>query len=311
MKRMLVKSFAFPESQIVFLRDDGGDSRPEFAPTRENIIKACQWLVSDLSAGTSLFFFFSGHGGQQRSLTGDESDGFNEVIFPCDGVPIIDDELNRILVNPLPPSVILHSLIDACHSGSALDLQHQTFYDYSRGCYTWKCVALLARRPDLLARKGTRGGLAVHFAACADHELSYQGEARNMFGIRKFACHGLATNAFIQSIEKNRLGSKYLGLSPAQLSYGSLLSHMNDLLVKSEGSSPFQGGGGAQGPKSGLGLGVAASMVGSMIAGPIGGMLGSGAASAASMDDSPSQHPVFSCNQPLDLNLPLMIGGIP
>lgn len=33
---------------------------------------------------------------------------------------IIDDDLNRLLVNPLPPGVRLHAIIDACHSGSVL-----------------------------------------------------------------------------------------------------------------------------------------------------------------------------------------------
>jgi hypothetical protein len=36
---------------------------------------------------------------------------------------IIDDEMNRLLVNPLPHGVRLHAIIDACHSGSALDLE--------------------------------------------------------------------------------------------------------------------------------------------------------------------------------------------
>ena len=31
---------------------------------------------------------------------------------------LTDDEVNRILVNPLPHGVRLHAIIDACHSGS-------------------------------------------------------------------------------------------------------------------------------------------------------------------------------------------------
>ena len=38
---------------------------------------------------------------------------------------IVDDELNRLLVNPLPPGVRLHAIIDACHSGTALDLEYR------------------------------------------------------------------------------------------------------------------------------------------------------------------------------------------
>ena len=38
---------------------------------------------------------------------------------------IVDDELNRLLVNPLPPGVRLHAIVDACHSGTVLDLEHR------------------------------------------------------------------------------------------------------------------------------------------------------------------------------------------
>jgi hypothetical protein len=38
---------------------------------------------------------------------------------------IVDDELNRLLVNPLPPRVRLHAIVDACHSGTVLDLEYR------------------------------------------------------------------------------------------------------------------------------------------------------------------------------------------
>ncbi len=38
---------------------------------------------------------------------------------------IIDDELNCLLVNPLPPNVRLHAVVDACHSGSVMDLEYR------------------------------------------------------------------------------------------------------------------------------------------------------------------------------------------
>lgn len=39
---------------------------------------------------------------------------------------IVDDELNTFLVNPLPQGCRLHAVIDACHSGSVLDLQYRS-----------------------------------------------------------------------------------------------------------------------------------------------------------------------------------------
>ena len=38
---------------------------------------------------------------------------------------IVDDEVNAVLVNPLLPGVRLHAVIDACHSGSAMDLEYR------------------------------------------------------------------------------------------------------------------------------------------------------------------------------------------
>lgn len=77
-----------------------------------------RWLVSDMKSGDSLFFQYSGHGGQSRDRTGDEYDGFDETLIPCDfktnGV-IIDDDINTMLIKPLCRGVTLHCVIDACH----------------------------------------------------------------------------------------------------------------------------------------------------------------------------------------------------
>lgn len=70
-------------------------------------------------------FHFSGHGSQQRNYTGDEVDGYDETLCPMDfetqGM-ILDDEINATIVRPLPHRVKLHAIIDACHSGTVLDL---------------------------------------------------------------------------------------------------------------------------------------------------------------------------------------------
>jgi hypothetical protein len=42
------------------------------------------WLVWDAHSGDSLFFLFSGHGGQTEDLNGDEDDGMDETILPVD-----------------------------------------------------------------------------------------------------------------------------------------------------------------------------------------------------------------------------------
>jgi hypothetical protein len=121
---LLRTRFAFDDVTLLL------DSAPHPAawPTRQNILWHAHALAAGGVAGDSLFFAFSGHGAQVRDPAGDEDDGMNETILPCDhgsvGM-IVDDELNAALINPLQANVKLHALIDACHSGSALDLEWQ------------------------------------------------------------------------------------------------------------------------------------------------------------------------------------------
>jgi len=92
------------------------------------------WLVSDVLAGDHLFFLFSGHGGQKEDQNGDEEDGYDETILPCDhrtaGI-IIDDDLHDWLVKRIPVGAKLTALMDCCHSGTGLDLPfvHSVGYD--------------------------------------------------------------------------------------------------------------------------------------------------------------------------------------
>lgn len=63
----------------------------------------------------SFFFDFS------ITIVGDEADGYDEIIYPCDymrsGI-ISDDEMYDLMVKELPEGVQLTALVDACHSGN-------------------------------------------------------------------------------------------------------------------------------------------------------------------------------------------------
>lgn len=122
MRRFLVSN-GYPEENIVMLTDDQRDYVR--IPTRENMIRAMQWLVKDARPGDSLFFHYSGHGGQEDDLDGDEADGMDDCIYPVDFKQtgsIIDDVMHDIMVKPLPAGCRLTALFDSCHSGTALDL---------------------------------------------------------------------------------------------------------------------------------------------------------------------------------------------
>ncbi|KDQ55375.1 hypothetical protein JAAARDRAFT_71254 [Jaapia argillacea MUCL 33604] len=121
--QFLRERYGFDHSHMVLLVDESRN--PREIPTKQNMLDAMKWLVSDAKWGDSLFIHYSGHGGQTRDSDGDEAYGYDGVIYPVDSDVngfIPDDELNTILVRPLPAGCRLTALFDSCHSGSILDL---------------------------------------------------------------------------------------------------------------------------------------------------------------------------------------------
>lgn len=125
MSQYLSEHFGYKREDMVILTDD--QQNPMSQPTKQNILRAMHWLVKDARPNDSLFFHYSGHGGQTKDLDGDEDDGYDEVIYPVDFRQvghITDDEMHRILVRPLQSGVRLTAIFDSCHSGTALDLPY-------------------------------------------------------------------------------------------------------------------------------------------------------------------------------------------
>ncbi|KAH7036368.1 caspase domain-containing protein [Macrophomina phaseolina] len=125
MSNYLNQHFGYKREDMVTLTDD--QQNPMSQPTKANILRAMHWLVKDARPNDSLFFHYSGHGGQTKDLDGDEDDGYDEVIYPVDfrqAGHIVDDEMHRIMVQSLQPGVRLTAIFDSCHSGSALDLPY-------------------------------------------------------------------------------------------------------------------------------------------------------------------------------------------
>ncbi|KAH8825296.1 caspase domain-containing protein [Flagelloscypha sp. PMI_526] len=126
--KFLVDNYDFEYGDnIRLLTDDQQD--PDLLPTTVNIIKGMLWLVEDAQPDDSLFFFYSGHGASVEDQDGDEVDGKDEAILPCDfntpeGGFIRDDDLHAIMVAPLPEGCRLTALMDCCHSGTCMDLPY-------------------------------------------------------------------------------------------------------------------------------------------------------------------------------------------
>ncbi|KAF5373806.1 hypothetical protein D9758_000834 [Tetrapyrgos nigripes] len=137
MYQFLVEKYGLDERDICVLKDSDSLGE-EYLPTRNNIITWMRWLVSDVEPNDSLFFHYSGHGGQRKDVDGDEKDYNDECIYPMDSLTnadaseeeraaaalnvMVDDLLHRLIVSPLPKGVRLTAIFDSCHSGSVLDL---------------------------------------------------------------------------------------------------------------------------------------------------------------------------------------------
>jgi len=133
------QQYGYAYDDMVILTDDQTSQLGQ--PTRDNIIRAMNWLVEDARPHDSLFFHYSGHGGQAIDEDGDHIDGYDETIFPVDfqqTSQIISDEMHAIMVRPLPTGCRLTAVYDCCHSGSALDLPYEYGHDG------------LLKEPDLL-----------------------------------------------------------------------------------------------------------------------------------------------------------------
>ncbi|RWW74526.1 hypothetical protein BHE74_00017536 [Ensete ventricosum] len=127
MRYMLTERFGFPAECILVLTGTEFLHGAKSNTIVPNLRAAMRWLVSGCVAGDSLVFHFSGHGVQRLDSSGDEMDGFDEALCPLDfesNGTIMDDEINDTLVRPLRRGVKLHALVDACHSGTVLDLPY-------------------------------------------------------------------------------------------------------------------------------------------------------------------------------------------
>lgn len=103
------------------------EGESDFVPTKKNIQESLKWLVEGSESGDSLVFYFSGHGLRQPDFNDDEKDGFDETICPVDFMQegmILDNEINSTIVRPLKKGITLHAIVDACHSGTVLDLEY-------------------------------------------------------------------------------------------------------------------------------------------------------------------------------------------
>ncbi|GJN31672.1 hypothetical protein PR202_gb20097 [Eleusine coracana subsp. coracana] len=198
------------------------DRDPYKIPTKHNIRRAMRWLVDGASSGDSLVFYFSGHGIQEVDTDGDEMDGYDEAICPLDVADqgaILDDEINETIVRPLGPGVKLHAIVDACHSGTILDLDYLCRISRT-GYWQWENQSL-----PYGGLKCTSGGLAISISGCSDNKT-----AEDTTAFSGSISTGAMTYSFIKAVE-----------SQPGATYGRLITGMRATIRSNGGESGIPG----------------------------------------------------------------------
>jgi len=135
-------------------------------PTKQHILNGFHWLTRGATSESHLFFHYSGHGSHQRDRSGDEEDGQDESLVPVDfhrAGCLIDDDVRRHLVDPLPEGCNLRMILDCCHSGSGSDLKY---------CYRDVDVLRNDSRPHTNARQHETKCDVISWSGCMDKQTS-------------------------------------------------------------------------------------------------------------------------------------------
>ena len=160
--------------------------------TKDSILESLSVAVSKTKPGDSLLFYFSGHGSQVPDRSGDEPDGYDEVLCPSDmdfasGTYITDDDLGRIF-NELPDGAALEVMLDCCHAGMG-----------SGRSVTNKSMPPFPGH-DAVVRRITDGidvKNRVIWGACEENEISQE-----MFFPLLGGGHGVFTMAMLRAMAK-------------------------------------------------------------------------------------------------------------
>lgn len=210
---LLVTRFGLAPAQIRVLTARLGEQEdPAALPTRANIIAGWREHLGQAGAGDVVFFHYSGHGSQSRSVDPNEPDGYDETIVPHDsrtpGVyDLADKELADLIRRVESRGAQVIVFLDCCHAGSGTrGLEQGAEQARVRRCRPDERVRppsayldglRLRRRPSRPSAPSgwLPQGKHVLLAACRDDELSYEYRAP---GTQQW--HGVASYFFQRTL---------------------------------------------------------------------------------------------------------------
>jgi hypothetical protein len=138
--------------------------RSDIKPTKQNILAGFDWLVADLQPGQNVYFHFSGHGDLITDVNGIRPSKQNCCIYAINAgrlETILDKEIP--LEKNLPEGSKCISVMDACHSGTAMELR----YNWTTPTATTIVMSENTIFPE------TRGNI-LNLSACADGDVAIE-----------------------------------------------------------------------------------------------------------------------------------------
>lgn len=157
-------------------------------PTKQTIITEINRIIAESAKCSEIFIHYSGHGGRRRDTSGDEKDGYDEIIFPLDytrnGI-VSDDELWKMLSQT---KCDLKIVMDCCHSGSMVDLH------YSAAVYGPRIVMATEKKN---INRNNKNILMI--SGCTDEQVSY-----DIYNVAMKKAMGALTSTFLEITEKFR-----------------------------------------------------------------------------------------------------------
>ncbi len=203
-KNLLINKFNYNEKEIIMITDD-----TDIKPTRENIINEIEKMIKQVKKNNieEIWLHYSGHGGQEVDINGDESDGFDETIVPLDcdlNGEIIDDKIHSYF-EELPEKCRCICIFDSCHSGTMMDLKYE---------YRLNNVSILNNKNSKIKAK------VCMISGCKDDQTS--ADAFNVNNQEKWS--GAMTSSFLYTLKKYNY----------RITFGELIRYMRKLLLDSE-----------------------------------------------------------------------------
>jgi hypothetical protein len=155
---MLIDAYGYTSENITMLRDDSSNNKP----TRENIMKSLNTIISQSKSLSEIWIHYSGHGSQIKDLNGDESDSLDEIIVPSNyntsGV-ISDDMIYGIVRQSLCKTVLI---FDSCNSGRVCDLM----WNFNANVSTKRIVTTKTNNNNILNQN------IICLSGCRDEQYS-------------------------------------------------------------------------------------------------------------------------------------------